>query len=143
MDILLLHPDQLTRRILNVLNELSPTKNVTLGEAKLAISRQLSHNCFTYVGYVDGEPVAVGSLVILDKIIHECGYVALVEDVAVRRSCQGKGYGRKLVDFLVSKAAREGCYKVILNCSDDKEPFYNKCGFSYHSLCMRKDLSIA
>lgn len=37
---------------------------------------------------------------------------------------------RRVIAALVSYAQRQGCYKVILDCSDSNVPFYQKCGFT-------------
>ena len=63
-----------------------------------------------------------------------------IEDVAVRKKYQGKGIGQEIVKELVKYAKKKGCYKTILDCSDELIPFYEKIGFKRHSNSMRIDL---
>lgn len=35
----------------------------------------------------------------------------------------------RVIAALVAYADSQGCYKVILDCSDDNATFYEKCGF--------------
>ena len=36
--------------------------------------------------------------------------------------------GRRVIDAVIEAAEGAGCYKVILDCSDDNAAFYSKCG---------------
>jgi len=64
------------------------------------------------------------------KLIHNFGKVAHIEDVIVDNECRGKGLGKLLVQKCIDYARTHNCYKIILNCSDENIPFYEKCGFS-------------
>ncbi|MFS7921590.1 putative glucosamine-phosphate N-acetyltransferase transcription regulator GNAT family [Helianthus anomalus] len=46
--------------------------------------------------------------------------------------------GKKVVGFLVDHARLTGCYKVILDCSEDNRAFYEKCGFKKKEIQMVK-----
>lgn len=53
-----------------------------------------------------------------------------IKNIAVDPKCQGKGYGKALIDFLASKYADE--YSVLQVGTGDSPltiPFYEKCGF--------------
>jgi hypothetical protein len=39
------------------------------------------------------------------------------------------GIGRKIVERLVEAGREAGCYKIIIDCSEDNVPFYQRCGF--------------
>ncbi len=83
----------------------------------------------------------VGSttLFIEQKFIHNGGRVGHIEDVVVRKECEGTGIGIKLVLSLLEYAKEKKCYKTILDCNDDIKPFYEKIGFRCESNCMRYD----
>lgn len=70
--------------------------------------------------------------------IHNLGTIGHIEEIAVRQDQQGKKLGLKLLNALDSVAINIGCYKTILNCSEDKEGFYVKCGYTKQSLEMAK-----
>jgi glucosamine-phosphate N-acetyltransferase len=83
----------------------------------------------------------VGSttLLIEQKFIHDGGLVGHIEDVVVRKDCEGKGIGIKLVTSLLERAKEKNCYKTILDCKDDVKQFYERIGFKRESNCMRYD----
>ena len=80
-------------------------------------------------------------MLIEQKFIHQGGLVGHIEDVVVRKECEGTGIGKKLILSLLEYAKRKKCYKTILDCNDDVKPFYEKIGFRYESNCMRYDHS--
>jgi glucosamine-phosphate N-acetyltransferase len=140
VEILQLQPGQLTRAILDVLHTLSPTKKLTLSEARRIIKQQIDHLHYTYVGYIDGVPVAIGSLIVTERLIHNGSFVGQLEDIAVSKAHQGKGYGREMVNHLIKIARKHGCYKAILDCNIHNVGFYLKCGFESWGNQMRMDL---
>lgn len=72
--------------------------------------------------------VAVGTLLMERKLIHECGLVGHIEDIAVAKDQQGKKLGIRLIKALIAIGKAQGAYKVILDCSDHNIGFYEKCG---------------
>ncbi|KUJ10408.1 acyl-CoA N-acyltransferase [Mollisia scopiformis] len=73
--------------------------------------------------------VGTGTVVVERKFIRNLGNVAHIEEIAIRKEHQGKKLGLKMIQALVSVAKNVGCYKSILGCSEENEPFYIKCGF--------------
>lgn len=73
----------------------------------------------------------VGSITVLiePKFIRNLSTVAHIEDVVVDSNYRQYGIGKKLVDHAVNYAKNQGCYKVILDCSDQNTGFYAKSGF--------------
>jgi phosphoacetylglucosamine mutase len=73
--------------------------------------------------------MVVGSITVLieQKLIHDLGKVAHIEDVVVDESMRGYGLGKVLLTQ--AEKVCVGCYKVILDCSDQNVPFYEKCGY--------------
>ena len=58
-----------------------------------------------------------------------------LKNIAVKPDCQGKGYGKALVDFLVQTYI--GQYTVLQVGTGDSPstiPFYESCGFRRHHL---------
>ena len=93
----------------------------------------------TYVAIKNKEIIGTASILIEQKFIHDGGKVGHIEDVAVKREFQGKGVGQKIVSELLKYAERQGCYKTILDCTDELTQFYEKIGFKKHSNSMRFD----
>lgn len=68
--------------------------------------------------------------------IRELGSVGHIEDIAVAKDQQGKKLGLRIIQTLDQLAKSLGCYKCILDCSDNIESFYIKCGFKRAGLQM-------
>lgn len=92
-----------------------------------------------YVAVKDSKVIGSASILIEQKFIHEGGKVGHIEDVAVKKEFQGKGVGKQIVAALLKYAQKQGCYKTILDCTDELIPFYEKIGFNRHSNSMRFD----
>lgn len=73
--------------------------------------------------------VGTGTIFIEPKIIHNFGFVGHIEDIIVHPDYQGYGVGTKIIENLKQYGDEKGCYKCILDCADDKIPFYQKCNF--------------
>lgn len=79
---------------------------------------------------VKGDSVlATGSLIIEQKLLRNAAKCAHIEDIVVHSDARGQNLGRRIVTQLVNIAKAENCYKVILDCSTENVPFYEKCGF--------------
>uniref|UniRef100_A0ACD5YGQ1 Uncharacterized protein n=1 Tax=Avena sativa TaxID=4498 RepID=A0ACD5YGQ1_AVESA len=76
-----------------------------------------------------GRLAAAGAVLVERKFIRRCGTVGHVEDVVVDAAARGRGLGERVVRRLVEHAKGRGCYKVILNCTQELTGFYAKCGF--------------
>ncbi|MDE1813450.1 MAG: GNAT family N-acetyltransferase [Thaumarchaeota archaeon] len=92
-----------------------------------------------YVAVDNSEIIGSASILIEQKFIHGGGKVGHIEDVVVRKEFQGKGVGNQIVVALLKYAQKQGCYKTILDCTDELIPFYKKIGFKIHSNSMRFD----
>jgi len=89
---------------------------------------------------VAGEKIlAVASLITINKILRSGSRMGLIEDVAVSSEARGLGLGKLLIKDLLSIGEELGCYKVILNCSDENVKFYEKCGMYLAENQMRWD----
>lgn len=85
-----------------------------------------------------GKVVATGSVFMEKKFLRNCGKAGHIEDVVVDSSVRGMHLGKKIVEFLTEHARSMGCYKVILDCSDENRPFYEKCGYKQKAVQMAK-----
>ena len=60
-----------------------------------------------------------------------------IKNIATKPECQGRGYGRKMLDFIAAKY--KGQYAVLQVGTGDSPltiPFYEKCGFK-RSHCIK------
>jgi glucosamine-phosphate N-acetyltransferase len=78
------------------------------------------------------------TLLVEPKFIFNGGRVGHIEDVSIRRGYEGKGLGRKLISHATRVAKEMGCVKMVLDCSGQTMPFYEKLGYSYQDNCMKK-----
>mgnify|MGYP000856554002 CR=1 FL=1 len=100
------------------------------------------NNIHYYIAEIDGFLVGVASLITINKLIRGGNRVGLIEDVAVSKSAGSRGVGTMLIEKLKNLAVERGCYKVILNCSEDNIGFYKKCDFYQNEVQMRWDRPI-
>ena len=88
----------------------------------------------------DGKVIGSTTLIIEQKFIHQGGLVGHIEDVVTHKDFRGMGVGKAMMQKAIDAAKAAGCYKVILNCSEENFPFYQKLGFKKHGIEMRLDL---
>ena len=88
------------------------------------------HKLFIIGDITKNTIVSIGSLIIETKFIHNCGKVGHIEDIVVDRNIRGKGLGKMIVNYLSKLSNDLGCYKCILNCSNNLIEFYKKCNFN-------------
>ena len=65
------------------------------------------------------EIVATGSLILERKFLRSAGTCGHIEDIAVSKKVQGKRLGYYIVTALTDLGEKVGCYKVILDCSEE------------------------
>ena len=91
------------------------------------------------VAEIDGKIVGSTTLLIEQKFIHDGGLVGHIEDVVVSKEYQGQKIGAKIMKHLIEISKKRGCYKTILDCTDDVKPFYEKLGFKQVANELRLD----
>jgi predicted GNAT family N-acyltransferase len=74
------------------------------------------------LGEIDGEPVAAGRIRFL-------GEFAKLERLAVRKEWRGRGYGSRLIEFMMQTARDRGFGKVKLHAQLTTKGFYARHGF--------------
>lgn len=82
------------------------------------------------------EIIAAGTLLFEQKLIHNFGIVAHIEDVVVSEKYRKQNYGKMLINCLIEKAKENNCYKIILNCDNKLINFYSKCKFKVNGIHM-------
>lgn len=82
--------------------------------------------------------IGCGTLLIEYKFIHQLGCVGHLEDIVIHSKYRKIGLGKKIVDYLITKAKENGCYKVILNSKHSVTKFYEQCGLTIKDIQMVK-----
>ncbi len=77
----------------------------------------------------EGKIIASVSLLLEQKVIHECGIVGHLEDVVVDRDYRKYGLGKFIIERIIKIARERGCYKLIGDCKSELLGFYEKNGF--------------
>lgn len=88
-----------------------------------------------------GAEVGHAYLYIMKNDLHEEPF-GLMENVFIKAAHRGKGYGKSLIQQVINRARREGCYKLLATSrhSNDKvHDLYTGLGFTSHGLEFRKD----
>ncbi|KAF3160803.1 Glucosamine-phosphate N-acetyltransferase-like protein [Orbilia oligospora] len=122
--------------VLTVLTTVGDITNAAWDERFEYISKH--DDTYTILCIVDdgGKVCATGSLIIERKFIRNCGLVGHIEDIAVAKDQQGKKLGLRMINALDHIAEKAGCYKSILDCSENNRGFYEKCGFRFAGIEM-------
>jgi len=91
------------------------------------------------VAELDGKIVGATTLLIEPKFIHKGGLVGHIEDVVIDKDFQGQKIGEQIMKHLLEIAKNRGCYKTILDCTEEVKPFYEKLGFKHIANELRYD----
>ena len=103
--------------------------------SSLTFDKVIENDNIVFVAEEDNQ--IIGSLILhlQHKFIRDGSTASFIEDVIVRKKYRGRGIGELLVSSAIDKSRELGCYKVVLQCSDDNIKFYEKCGlkkFNYN-----------
>ena len=133
-----LKKEDLHNGFLTSLDSLSEASNIDKNKAE-TIFEKLNANPdhIIAVAEKDGKIVCSTTQLIVSKFIHNGGLVGHIEEVVVNKNYQGLKIGEKIMKFLLEISKKRGCYKTILDCTDDVKPFYDKLGLRQVSVEMR------
>jgi GNAT superfamily N-acetyltransferase len=88
-----------------------------------------------FVAELDGVFAGTYALIVLDNLNKRGAAGAVVEDVAVLPSFQGRGVGRAMMEHAREQCRAAGCYKMALSSNRSREgahAFYESLGFERH-----------
>ena len=135
-----LQKKDLQNGFLTTLDSLKQTSNMDKNKAEEVFETINSNpNHIIVIAELDGKVVGTTALLIEPKFIHDGGLVGHIEDVVVGKKFQGQKIGNEIVKFLLEVAKNRGCYKTILNCTEDVKEFYEKMGFKHTANELRFD----
>jgi len=126
-----LQKEDLQKGFLTTLDSLRITSNIDKNKAEEVFEKINSNpNHIIAIAELDEKIIGSATLLIESKFIHDGGLVGHIEDVVVDKNFQGQKIGNEIIKFLLEFAKNQGCYKTILNCTDDVKEFYEKVGFT-------------
>lgn len=135
-----LQKKDLQNGFLTTLDSLKQTSNIDKNKAEEVFEKINSNpNHIIVIAELDGKIVGTATMLIEPKFIHDGGLVGHIEDVVVGRKFQGQKIGNEIIKNLLEFAKNRGCYKTILNCTDDVKEFYEKIGFKHTANELRFD----
>ena len=135
-----LRKEDLGNGFLTTLDSLRQTSDIDKNNAEEIFEKINSNpDHIIAVAELDGKIVGATTLLIEPKFIHKGGLVGHIEDVVVNKNFQGQKIGEKIMKYLLEFAKNRGCYKTILDCTDDVKPFYEKLGFKHIANELRFD----
>ena len=135
-----LRKDDLWNGFLTSLDSLRLASNIDKEKAEEVFEKINSNPDYIIaVAELDGKIVGSTTLLIELKFIHNGGLVGHIEDVVVDKNYQGKKIGENILKYLLEVANKRGCYKTILDCTDEVKGFYEKLGFKHTANEMRFD----
>jgi len=135
-----LRKDDLWNGFLTTLDSLRKASDIDQNKAEEIFDKINSNSDHIIaVAELDGKIIGATTLLIEPKFIHEGGLVGHIEDVVIDKNFQGQKIGEKIMKYLLEFAKNRGCYKTILDCTDDVKPFYEKLGFKHIANELRFD----
>ncbi len=135
-----LKKEDLWNGFLTTLDSLRQTSDINRDKAEKIFENIGSNsNHIVTIAELDEKIVASVTLLIEPKFIHNGGLVGHIEDVVVDKNFQGQKIGGKIIKYVLEIAKNRGCYKTILDCTDEIKPFYEKLGFTHTANELRFD----
>ncbi|MCH8915715.1 MAG: GNAT family N-acetyltransferase [Thaumarchaeota archaeon] len=135
-----LRKDDLWNGFLTTLDSLRQASDIDRNKAEKIFEKiNLNPDHIIVVAELGGKIVGTTTLLIEQKFIHGGGLVGHIEDVVVDKNFQGQKIAEKIIKYIFEFAKNRGCYKTILDCTDDLKPFYEKLGFRHIANELRFD----
>lgn len=76
----------------------------------------------------NGNVIATVKVLIERKMHNNFATMGHIEDVVVSKAYRKQGLGKQLIAYAQEYCKKRECYKTVLACRDDLEPFYKGCG---------------
>ena len=92
------------------------------------------------VAEIDGRVVGSAVMVIMPNLSHRAMPWAVMENIVVDENMRRRGIAREMVNHLVDRAKRNGCYKVGLSSNKKRTEahrFYESLGFTQYGFGYR------
>jgi GNAT superfamily N-acetyltransferase len=119
--------------------DMSPDNRLTEEEVFAFYERLRSNPWHELYVVRQEEPEIIGTLSILGlpSFCHNGDCSLIIEDVVVKTELQGKGIGRRMMEFAIERGRELKCSKLILSSGakrTDAHSFYESLGFRKHGI---------
>jgi ribosomal protein S18 acetylase RimI-like enzyme len=123
--------------ILNIYIESGLDKEILpLDKAKKIFNKFIQYPDYQlFVSEFDNKIIGTFALLIMDNLGHLGIPPAVLEDIGISTKLQGKGIGKKMMEYAMQYAKEKGCYKMTLSSNLKRESahaFYDSLGFKRH-----------
>lgn len=111
---------------------------------KIFIKQNQYPDYHVFLAEIDNKAVGTFALLIMENMAHMGTPSAVVEDVGVLPGLQGKGIGKKMMEYALQYAKAKGCYKMTLSSNLRREQahqFYESLGFKKHGFSFLMELT--
>jgi len=134
------------KNILNIYAEaLDNGKVITVEKAQEIFLKQQQYPDYqVFVAVHEQQTVGTFALLIMENMAHNGTPSAVVEDVGILPSMQGKGIGKLMMEFALKYSKEKGCYKMSLSSNLRREKahqFYESLGFNKHGFSFLMELT--
>lgn len=127
-----LHVSDYHKGFLELLQQLTDTPYVPFDifHVQCILLNKTPH-ILTFVADIGDTIIGTIRIILEPKFTHNCLNVGHIEDFVVHRDYRRKGCGYKLLQHAINVCKEQCCYKIILNCNEEMEPYYTKNGFTH------------
>eukprot|EP01059_Diplonema_ambulator_P023323 TRINITY_DN38760_c0_g1_i2.p1 TRINITY_DN38760_c0_g1~~TRINITY_DN38760_c0_g1_i2.p1 ORF type:complete len:165 (+),score=31.69 TRINITY_DN38760_c0_g1_i2:55-549(+) len=125
---------------LDLMAQLTEVGSIGKSDFEAQFARRTASGVATVVVEEEGKIIGTGSILFEEKFTRSCGTVGHIEDIVVCKSKRGTKLGARIMKALQDEAVARGCYKIILDCADANQGFYEKQGFKRKEVQMRYDV---
>lgn len=111
---------------------------------KIFLKQQQYPDYKVFIAEYEGQIIGTFALLIIENMAHNGTPSAMIEDVGVLPTMQGKGIGKAMMMFALEYAKAKGCYKMTLSSNLKREKahqFYESLGFQKHGFSFLVDLA--
>ena len=123
---------------LETLSNLAEVGNLSLEKAEEVLEIINAQGSRVFVAVTDeGQIIGAVTLMLEQKFLRGGRIAGHIEDVVTRKGYGGLGIASSLMKKAIETAKESGCYKLILDCSDELVPFYKKFDFKENENCMK------
>jgi len=119
------------------LSNLKPIEKIDASLAKKIFVDCAAKGIVTLVAEEKGKIIGTVRLLFESKYYHGGRLAGHIEDVATHKDYVGQGVASALIKYAIDLCKEKGCYKIILDCSDELIEFYQKLGFRHSDNCLR------